>query len=106
MRFHDSMPRLNAPVSLERFGSHGLVHTGRSEIENRKSKVSRMCEFGIYCFLRAFSVRRRGQHKKDPLRPGKPRYDPLRPTTTRYGSLRFATVRYGSLRFGSHGSVS
>ena len=28
VRFHDSMPRLNAPFSLERFGSHGLVHTG------------------------------------------------------------------------------
>ena len=34
----------------------GSVHTVRNQIENGKSKVSRMCEFWIYCVLQAFSV--------------------------------------------------
>ena len=95
VRFHDTMPLINAPFSLERFGSHGFVHTGRREIENRKSKVSPMCEFGIYCFLQAFSVGvdHIRKTRSDPLRPAQARYDPLRPAMARYDPLRPATTR-------------
>ena len=71
VRFHESMPRFNTPLNFERFGSHGSVHTVRKEIENRKSKLSRMCEF-VYC-LYAGPLCRMGQHNKDPLRTAKNR---------------------------------
>ena len=51
VRFHDSMPRLNSPFSLERFGSHGSLHTGRSEIENRNRKSVECVTLGSIVFF-------------------------------------------------------
>ena len=48
----DTKTFLSAPLSFERFGSHGSVHTVRNAIENRKWKVTRMCVLLIYCFCR------------------------------------------------------
>ena len=38
--FHESMPRFNAPLSFERFGSHGSVHTVRFTRFEMQSKIA------------------------------------------------------------------